>query len=337
MKVLAFILSVVLAGALVFAGSLLLVVAAPDASPGVLVLALVPLTVFLYGPTILGSIRAYWDVTGSDESRRYFALWYRIILALEVLAAVAIVLFTVLAGAPAWLPLVFITGGALLTVLALLVGRALRRRDVARAVAPPPWAAISRHEIVRKIAVIAIVFVAVLVIGIVVFTVLLSMSEKDVPTVALSLLFAAEFAFFGASFACSIVTLPLNRRLRDSVGGDLGLLRKVGRVVLKAKPIDLNLEEQVKAAKYAVLVSVVFPFQLAIVVLLYAGFVLQQVQFLVTDIQSPFAVFFLIAFPVLLVVLVVLHAVRIRRARRYARQHADLVPAAEAAPTVQEG
>jgi hypothetical protein len=214
---------------LVIGGTILIIIEAPSQSSGVLLLAIGALSVFIYGPLILGSITSYWNVRKTGESRRYFVWWFGIVLGLEALGAVAIVIYALLTHAPTWLPIVFIGTGVALTAVALLVGQMLLRHEEARPLVERPWAPISRREIVRKIAIVTITFVVVLVLVLILFTVLGRGSTSAISKIGVQLSFAAEFAFFAAALACILVTLPLNRRLRESVSRDLGRLRKVGR------------------------------------------------------------------------------------------------------------
>ncbi|MDY7529982.1 MULTISPECIES: hypothetical protein [unclassified Cryobacterium] len=124
----------------------------------------------------------------------------------------------------------------------------------------------------------------------VLFTVLARWSTSAISEIGVQLSFAAESAFFAEALACILVALPLNRRLRESVSRDLGRLRKVGKVVLRGKHLELDHDEPVAAAKDAVLISMVFPFQLAYITLLYAGLRIQQAQSLVSGTRSEFSI-----------------------------------------------
>ncbi|WP_206751438.1 hypothetical protein, partial [Cryobacterium sp. MDB2-10] len=84
MKVLAYILSVLVATGLIIGGTFLILVQAPTDSSGLLLLAIGALCVFIYGPLILGSITSYWDVKKTGESRRYFRWWFGIVLGLSI-------------------------------------------------------------------------------------------------------------------------------------------------------------------------------------------------------------------------------------------------------------
>lgn len=335
MKLIAGILSVLVATALMFGAIVLVVIRTPRISGGLIVLATVAITVFVYGPLVLGSITAYWNVRKTQESRRYFRRWFIVVLGLELLGAAAIAIYAALSSAPTWLPVLFIGGAIVLLLVALLVGRQLLRHDEANPSPERTWNPIGREEIRRKILIVAITFAGVLVLGIVGFALLLvalgDSRDRNLSGVGVTLAFATEFAFIAAAMACALVTLPLNRRLREALGRDFGQVRTIGKVVLRQKKLDLDEAGQVAAARYAVIVSITLPFQLAYISLLYLGIAIQQVQALMSGNDSRFgsglSIGVLIALVVVLVVYFPLFARRISRARAYARDHAQLVDA----------
>lgn len=322
MKVLAFILSILVATGLLL-GAVFLIVTQPETQrlTGIHLLALTAVSVFIYGPLLLGSMASYWDVKKSPGARKYFRYWFWSILGLELLGAVAMVVYAVVIGAPAWMPVLFVGGGAALTAVALLVGTFLMRREEARSPQAEGWAPIGKAEIRRKFVIIVVTFVAVLLIGLVV----LGFVFRDVPraSMGVQLLLAAQFAFLTSGFVATLVTLPLNRRLRDSVSRDLGLLSKLNKVVLRRKNLELDPDERVAAVKYSILMSVLLPFHLTFLSLLYVGIGLQQVQQLVIGPGSPFAIGLIVALIAVLLVVFPLLIRRISRARRYEREHAD--------------
>ncbi|MET4782731.1 hypothetical protein [Glaciihabitans sp. UYNi722] len=334
MKVLALVLAVLLADGLVIGGAFLLVgEGSPDSA--LFLLAVASLTVFVYGPLILGSITAYWNVRKSPESRKYFAWWLGIVIGLEVLAAVAIVVYAILVEADVWLPIVFVGGGVVLTAVALLVGRWLLRREETHPAVEQLWAPISRKDILRRIRIVVITFAAILVVGMVVFTLLAGLIGD--PRIGLS--FAVQFAFTAAAIACVLVSLPMNRQLRATVSSDLGRLRKIAKVVIRGKQLELDDDEQVAAAKYSVLISITMPFQMGYLLLIYIAIGIQGVRSLVSGDSSAFLIVLsastLVLFVAVLVIFFPLSFRQIRHARRYARDHADLLPTAEATPTDQ--
>jgi len=327
MKVVVYVLSVLVATALLAGGSFLLVTVTPGRIGWLLLLGTVSLTVFIYGPLMLGSLGTFWDRRRSEESRRYLAWWYRITLALEVLAAVGIVTYAVLTEAPLWLPALFIGVGAVLTVSAVFLGSWLRKREAANPPEVSPWSPISRRDITRKIWKVAVTFAVTVAIG-VAFLALFGREifENDL---SVAVVLVAGIAFIAASMAGILVTLPLLKRMREVVDSDAGLLRKLAKVVLKAKQIDLDEEEQVQAARYAAVASTALPFQLAYFVLLYVGLGIQQVQLLSHPQVRPIIITTLALLLAVLVFLVPLYVRYARRARAYAREHAHLFASGE--------
>ncbi len=321
MRVLAFILSIVVSTGLLMAGVILLVVETKETDSVWIFIASLALVVFVYGPLALGSFRAYWDVTGSQDSRRYYRRIVLVVLALELLAAIVTVIFAVLTSAGSLIPVAFIGGGVVLTVAAFLLGPAVYRYDRAHPRAVSAWVAIEKAAITKRIVATAITFLGVLVLG-AIGVVIVSTVAPNVLSVPQMLLFALSFAFIFSAAVCVFSTLGWNRRLVDVTDRDPSRLRRVVRVVLRNKPADLDGRDLIAAARYAAVISVTLSFQLAYIVLLYAGLVLQQINVLRTGIADTFSILIIVFFVVILAALLPLQIVRIRRARRYARDHA---------------
>lgn len=325
-KVLAFVLSVLIATALVAAGTALIVIQSPSHSLGLDLVAIFALTVFIYGPLLLGSVTSYWDVRGSAGSRASFRRYLWVVLGIEALAAIAIVVYSVMAGTPIWFPIVFIVGGAVLTVAGLTTGRALHRHEQAHPRADEPWRSVSRHEVRRKVLGIAVTFVAVFIVGLVVFGLVFSDESDRASSLGSQLTFAFQFATIGAALTAILVSVPLNRRLRSTVGGDFGTIRTVGKVVLGNKKVELDHAGQVAAAKYATIIPTILWFQLSYLTLLYLGLGTQQVRMILGGRNEAFNIGFTILLIAFLVAFIPYVVVRVRRARTYAREHAELLP-----------
>ncbi|CAN5177602.1 hypothetical protein BH09ACT1_BH09ACT1_23500 [soil metagenome] len=331
MKILAFILSIVVATALLMGGVFLIIAVAPQHSnTGYVLASTISLTLFIYGPLLLGSLTAYWDVRNSPESRRIYSVWFWITIAVEALSAIALIVFVVLAGAPVGIAALIIIVGAALTLIAPVIGRALLRYDHKRRPddgSLSDWTPITRAEINRKVRAVAITFTISLFFGLVGFVALGQLSGHRLAKIDVELLYAFSFASIAAAVACLIVTFPLNSRLRENVSRDLGVLRKIGRVVLRGRSVDLSPEDQVAAAKYAVVVSVTLPFQFANVALLFLGIGIQRIEDAVSGRSTDiFSIVLIAAYVVIVVGFAPLYILRIRRARRYASDHADLLP-----------
>jgi hypothetical protein len=318
-RILVFVLSVIAATVIETGAILLIVLTAPAHLGWLIILPSIAIGLIVYGATVLGSVSAYWDVRSSSDGRKHFRLW------LGIIGVIATVVYSVVAPAPFWLPIIFIVAAALLDLVGISVGRAVLRREQAQRPIDVSWNPITGAVIARKCITVGITFVAFLVVGLALFLVF----ARDDPD-RLSLLGSVfEFAFIAAAFACIIVTIPLNRQLRDPVGRDFGRIRNVAKVVVRNKNIVLDADDQVAAAKYAVIISVTLSFTLAYISLLYVGLAIQLLASLsVGDTYSLFVLIFLV---VILFVLFPLQIVRIRRARRYAREHADKLPNAGSA------
>lgn len=321
MRIAAFILTIVLATGILMGGVVLLVLQSDIENPAwifAMSLAIIP---FVYGPLTIGSFRAYWDVDGSDESRRYFRRVVRFVIGLEIVAAVVTVVSAAASSNGPLIPVVFIGTGVVLTAVALLVGPVAYRYDRAHPTPQREWAAIQPAEIRRKIMTIAITFVGVLALGLVGLVVVNVLAPRAL-TVAQLLLFALSFACLAAGGVAILSTLKWNRRLRDVTDRDPARLRRIGRVVLRKKQEELDPRDVTAATRYAAVISITMSFQLAYLVLLYAGIVLQQINTMAEGLGGGFSIF-LIALPVVvLAVILPLQVVRIRRARRYIREHA---------------
>jgi hypothetical protein len=163
MRIVAFIVSIVLTGALMMGGEFVLVFASPGLSPGWLAGLSLALAAVVYGPLVLGSFRAYWDVAGSPESRQYFRRVALVVVSAEVAAPVLALVFAISHGAGPLLPVVFAGLGAVLTAGALVAGDALFRREQVTRAAPVPWIGIDRLEVRRALVRTAVAFVAVFV------------------------------------------------------------------------------------------------------------------------------------------------------------------------------
>lgn len=325
-RIAAFIAAVVVTNLVVIGGILLIVLASPDALRSLIWLPTSALMLLVYPPFLAGMFLSTWDARSSEETARYFRRWWIGLGGAQALGAVATLLFSVLAGAKWWLMPAYLVVAGLLDLLVVRVGRVLRLRDEASRPRDVPWSPMSREQIVRRIVVIAGVFVLVLVVAGVGLTLLTSAvgttSERDgFP----ALLFAIEFAFLAAALTCTATALRLQRQVREQVTRDVGLLRRIATVVVRGKRLDLRPDEEVLAARYAAVVAVSLPFSLGFTLLLYAALAAQQAEQIVEGRLGAFPVGFLVFLVVALVVLTPLQIVRVRRVRAYARTHAALL------------
>ncbi|NRD25011.1 hypothetical protein [Frigoribacterium sp. VKM Ac-2836] len=320
MRIAVFIASVALSSVLVLGATVLIAFAAPPREDWTLVLATASLVALVYGPLILGSLTASWDLGGDDARRRLGRRWFATVGFVEVAGVLAIIAYAAANGSPWWLPIAFTGGGVVATVAAVAVGRALRRRTTAARREALAWVPVTRREIGRKVVAVAAVFVSFLVVGLAAAVIVFTAVDDLQGALAEGIGLAVALALFAGGAACIVVTLPLNRLLRTSAEDDPVLLRKVGKVVLRRKELDLDPRELAVAARYAQIVSITLPFQLTYFVMLYAGLSLQQVR-LIMDRQDGFAPFLLAFLIVVLFVFLPLTLVRLARSRRYARDH----------------
>ncbi|AMM21210.1 hypothetical protein AX769_15040 [Frondihabitans sp. PAMC 28766] len=330
MRIVAFILAIVIATALLMGGALLLITRTDDAHQVWVFVATFAMIMFVYGPLTLGSFRAYWNVAGSASSRRYFRRTVCVVVGLEILAAVVIVVYALSTAASALIPVLFIGSGVVLTALALLIGPALYRYDEARRPASSDWVAIEPALIRRRIVAVAITFLGVLALSVIAFTILDGVAPHSL-TIGQDFAFAVEFACFVSAFVAIFSTVGWNRRMRDITDRDPSRLRRVARVVLRNKKEDLDEQDLEAAARYAAFIPITMTFQIAYFILLYAGIVLEQVDQLRDGDSDHLAVPLIALFVAILVILVPLQITRIRRARRYAREH----PVGLTAPSAQ--
>jgi uncharacterized integral membrane protein len=332
MRIVAFILVVLLATGLVMGGIALLVLGQGDLDPVWSLVEILALTVFVYGPLTIGGFRATWDVEGSQESRVYYRRVVRVTLGLEALAAIGSVAAALVTSRGWVVPLSFIGTGVVLTAVALVVGPAAFRWDRAHPVPTRGWVAIEPKEIRRKVVTAVITFVGVMVIGVAGLSIV-SLSAPHTLSVADVLLLSLSISFIAAGAVCSFSTWPWNRRLRDLTDRDPSRLRRIAKVVVRNKTLDLDERDRTAAARYAAVISMTLSFQLVYLVLLYAGIMLQQVNSLRERVGGPFQVVIVVSLVVGLVVLAPLQGIRIRRARRYVREHEnDLAAPVAAAP-----
>lgn len=327
MKLLALIVSVVLATALLIGGSILIAVTGEGERSAISWIAFASLPVFIYGPLVLGSLSAYWNPTASSESRKAFRIWLVSIVGVQVLAGIGIVLYAVRQPAPAWLPPLLIGAGILLTAIALVVGRLIYRHDKRQRPDAEPWAPIGGEDVRRKVLIIAATFcTSVLVAAALVIVLLAVVDDGGSDDVLDFALLGLSLAFLATATACIFVTLKWNRRLRDILGDDLGAARKHAKLVLRGTGEQLSGDAEQGAARYAAIARPVLAFQLGWIVLLYIGIGLQQVQLLRTvGSDSPMPLWVLVILVGVLVVTIPLMLVRIRRARRYARDREHLL------------
>ncbi|WP_411698121.1 hypothetical protein [Conyzicola sp.] len=320
MKTLWFVSLVAITAALTVGGVLFLVAQAEPPLGGSLVFAIAALTVFVCGPVCVAAVAIYWDVRNTD-ARRYFRVYLRVVLVLEFLASVAIVTYAALEGSSIWLPVAFIGIGGALTGLVVFASpriAAKYRKPEVQVV----WAPITRAEIVRGVRTIAIWFLGTLVVVLVGF----AFVQPDAPLERT--LVALQLAFTAGAVASVFVSVPFARRLGAITGSDISRTSNIARVVIQGKAMDLNEAEQDAAAKYAATWQTVQAFQLGFLALFYVGIAFSQLDTFVAGSTTGLAVPVLSLLAATAVIIGPLAVLQIRRARRYAREHAHRLPVA---------
>jgi hypothetical protein len=325
-KVLALVLSTVFVTVLVIAGCTVIVLTTPPhASPWLLLLGVLPLTILAYGPVTLGSIKTYFDTNSSQESKRAFALYFWVNIGVEILGAVAIILYALLLPAPAWLPVSFIVVAAALTALAFPIGTALRRRDERRPPTDTVSPSMDRRAIMRKIRAIAISFAGGLLVAGVGTAILLALDDRSHRSVGTAFIMAFGIACYPPAVTGFFVALPIAHEVRDSFGRDLGRGRRFARVVVRGKNAPIADDEQVASVRYAALISLNLGFTLVALTFLYVGIACVESSLFQHDPGTSFPFYCFLAILAAYVVILPLSVARIRRANRYAREHADLL------------
>lgn len=318
MRVLAYLLMIVVVTALSLGAGLLVVLELHDASPGLLTASAVTVPFLVTGPVLVGCFAGYYDHRSSPEGRRYLRWWFLGIVAVDVVAAVVVVLATVSSRAPAWVPVVLIGGAAVLLAVARPLGDRFRRsepsieRDVDD-VLPRPG--VVRRK-VRTIAVTFVVSAAVATIGV---GLLSTIGDGRRDDLLQSVLLAGQLTFTATAFATAMVALPFGRALRDIGGRDIGTLQRLAKVVLRGKEIALDDRDQRSAVQYARLIPLSMRFQLASLGLLYIGLAF---QFVSSALRGELGLLPAVVLPLMAAVLLWAVPTTLRRMRR-ARTYAD--------------
>jgi hypothetical protein len=318
MRVVVYVLMIVVATALTLGAALLIVFTFADADRTLRIGSATAAPFLVMGPVLIGGLAGYWDHRASRESRRLLGWWFAGVAAIDVVAAVFIVLAALSARAPVWVPTLLVVGGAVLLGVARSLGALFRRTE-------PPMSPVPDHSVTeapavrRAVRVVVVTFVIAAVVTAVGAGVLLTLGRRDPGDVAQSVLLAGQLTFTATAMAAVVVSLPFSGALRDTGGRDIGRLRRFSKVVLRGKPVPLDDTEMQGSVEYARTIQLVLQFQLVFIGLLYTGIAFQFVSSALRG--DAYASVVLVGLVVVLVVLVPLTVRRIRRARRYARQH----------------
>jgi hypothetical protein len=305
-------LTVLLATALTLGATLLLVFQLGHASLGLLIATSSVAPFLVIGPMLVGSIEGYWGGTASPDSRRLLRRWFLGVAAVDVVAAVLIVVTAVSACAPLWVPALLVLGAAVLLAVARPAGAAFRRTE--RPLSDDPvHPAVERAAVRRKI-VVAIALALLAIVG-----------RQHGHDLTRLVPLAGQLTFTATAIVALVVARPLAFALRDTAGRDVARLRRIAKVVLGGKDLPLDAADQIAAARYALISPLSQSFQLAYIGLLYTALAFQFGSEAIDDRVGALPLIYLGGMVVVLVIAVPMTLRRIRRARRYAEQHAGLL------------
>lgn len=185
------------------------------------------------------------------------------------------------------------------------------------------WTPEARAITTRKLRVVGLVFGGALLLSVIGFA--LTHAVSPLGEALSSLSFHLQGIFLVATFAAVIATYPLGTALREASGAGPVRHRRISKVVLGNKDLPLEVEEQVGAARMAAVAPVVLPLVNFSFGYLYASLLTQYIRFVVEEPGDPLATVLLVSLILFVAVCVPLYARQIRRARRYASDHASLL------------
>lgn len=322
MRILLNIGAVLLVAALSAGGAILVAVNTPD-ERDLAWLAGAAASGYLVAPLLLASLSSFWDVSRSAASRRGEQRLLLATVGLQVLATVAMCVFTVATGAAWWLTPLFLVVGVAAMAAAVAIVPFLRRVDRARPADTSPLG-YGRAEFRRDLRRILVTVVATLIGGAAVAGGLLVLLAPD--EISLVLRYAPLFAVMGGGIACILVSGRLTRRIRDLVGGDMGRANRIGKVVVRNKDIPLAPEDRELIAPFARLSWVSQVYQLVWVVLFFIVTAALQLFRFVDDPTDPWPMWFVVAFGVAFIAVVPVTVIQLRRTRSFAVDAADRAP-----------
>ncbi|MDU0328551.1 hypothetical protein RWH43_17460 [Microbacterium sp. KSW2-21] len=135
-RVIVFVAALVLVLLLTVGSGFLLGTSSSKSSGGALLMGVAAGAGFTVAPVVLGSWLAFWNPHQSTGSQRIYRRLWVSVLAVEVVSAALIIGYAALEGAPGWIVVVFIVGGAALLGASFAVGNAIRRSERAAVLSP---------------------------------------------------------------------------------------------------------------------------------------------------------------------------------------------------------
>lgn len=329
MRIFTFIVSVILTTLILTSGVLLLILASPQADPGVVLVMSTGLSLISIAPILIGSFLAYWGEHPSDEAaQRYQRRGFRIVLGAQTLGFATLIFGAILGHVAIWYAPVMTVVGVVMTVLAVVVGRALYSYDLRHPAAPSSDVDLSRAAHAKRIRMIAVVFFAALITGFVLVLVLQQLDPRPFRDPWVFVSYPIVIACFAGAFTTIFTSLRLSGRMREAAGRDFGSARRISRVVVQGKDEALNDIDLVGAARYAQFAAAYYRYQLAYFSLLYAGLLGQQlIQY--AQGLSTLGLYLGVALVVVFVVVLPILIRQLRRTSLYAAEHQTPIGPAE--------
>ncbi|WP_210505567.1 hypothetical protein [Naasia sp. SYSU D00057] len=328
MRVLYVLVMAVVFSALIVGGILLLPVSTTE--PADVRFWLGSLAVFLATvPAIaLGAFVQWWPIEPwRPAGRRPLLRMLILSAAVQLVGAGLVVWLGRTGGLPLSESLTFVGVVAAASGLSFVAARAIRRREALRPAGPP--AAWTREVVERKAGVVRLWIFWTLMLAAAVLTALVVTGVLPVDReLWLFAAMGASLAALAGSAACLYVSWPLNAELRTARGDHHSDFSRIKRVVTGGKDERLSPEGQVRAIRWARVLTTYLPFQIGYLTLLYVALLLQQLPPALVPggadgrpLNLVIAAALIVAYAVVLPVLVR----QWRRARRYAAEHDDVL------------
>lgn len=184
------------------------------------------------------------------------------------------------------------------------------------------WTPEVRKMAGRKLALIGAILGAGLAVSVIAFA--LTGATDPAPEALKSLSFHLQMVFVVAGFTAIIVTFPLNSALRNAAGVPPGVMARINLVVLHGKDVELTEEQQLAAARMAVVVPVILPLQKFGLFYLYGYFATAFIQTLLVGESQVMPTALLVFMGVVVVTYLPYLARQIRHASHYALTNAAL-------------
>lgn len=185
------------------------------------------------------------------------------------------------------------------------------------------WTPEARAITTRKLRIVGLILGVALLASVIGFALTHAGSTRGEALSSLS--FHVQGVFLVATFAALIATYPLGSALREASGAGPARHRIISKVVLGNKDLPLEAAEQLGAARMAAVTPVVLPLVNFSFGYLYASLVAQYIRFVVDEPGDSLATVLLVSLILFVAACIPLYARQIRRARRYASEHAALL------------